>query len=102
MPTLRPTRPSRHAAGVGVEFDIVFSIPDYDWSGLTESTRNNLRDDHNQNFLAKLVNIARRCKAKQDLLQKSALNCLIDNSFFEFRGIDLPSHIKKTDTKIGF
>ncbi|HRL27997.1 MAG TPA: hypothetical protein PLG97_10790, partial [Alcaligenes sp.] len=30
---------SRHAAGVGVEFDIVFSIPDYDWSGLTESAR---------------------------------------------------------------
>src|SRR5690606_37048494 len=34
MPTLRPTRPSRCAAGVGVEFDIVFSIPDCDWSGL--------------------------------------------------------------------
>src|SRR6185312_9986003 len=25
MPTLRPTSPSRQAAGVGVEFDIVFS-----------------------------------------------------------------------------
>src|SRR3546814_6139462 len=34
MPTLRPTSPSRWAAGVGVEFDIVFSIPDCDWSGL--------------------------------------------------------------------
>jgi hypothetical protein len=34
MPTLRPTSPSRYAAGVGVEFDIVFSIPDCDWSGL--------------------------------------------------------------------
>src|SRR5690606_37527417 len=34
MPTLRPTRPSRCAAGVDVVFDIVFSIPDCDWSGL--------------------------------------------------------------------
>jgi hypothetical protein len=31
---LRPTSPSRWAAGVGVGFDIVFSIPDCDWSGL--------------------------------------------------------------------
>ncbi|ARP55553.1 hypothetical protein ALFP_3666 [Alcaligenes faecalis] len=98
MPTLRPTRPSRHAAGVGVEFDIVFSIPDYDWSGLTESTRNDLRDDHSQNFLAKLVNIARGCKAKQDLLQKSALNCLIDNSFFEFGRRGHAFTIRKIDS----
>ncbi|HRK87386.1 MAG TPA: hypothetical protein PK461_16910, partial [Alcaligenes faecalis] len=89
---------SRHAAGVGVEFDIVFSIPDYDWSGLTESTRNDLRDDHSQNFLAKLVNIARCCKAKQDLLQKMARNCLIDNSFFPFAPARHQGAIKKTDS----
>src|SRR5690606_21849399 len=52
MPTLRPTSPSRCAAGVGVGFDIVFSIPDYDWSGLIKlralspSTTNN----HSQGF----------------------------------------------------
>src|SRR5690606_3554911 len=34
MPTLRPTRPSRCAPGVDVVFDIVFSIPDCDWSVL--------------------------------------------------------------------
>jgi len=34
---LRPTSPSRHAAGV--EFDIMFSIPDCDWSGLVSVAR---------------------------------------------------------------
>jgi len=44
MPTLRPTKPSRNAAGVEVVdwVDIVFSVPDCDWPGLKMALRQNV------------------------------------------------------------
>src|SRR3546814_10572048 len=75
MPTLRPTSPSRWAAGVGVEFDIVFSIPDCDWSGLITVHLKHKRHKR----IALVFCLYRRAheflKTKTFLVKRSTLTC---------------------------